>query len=617
LPDDAGFTVEERKQHRDPLADDDGVVRPDFVAKEGVRSKYQQWYRTMMFLRTWSTIYKLSQRSVQALTKMLAVVCGQYFTASMSRYVSSNALGLTKPGFIEYIACEVCHMLHVQCDAEQTSKGKDKGKKCGHVRRYKANLTSCPACLSRRRPEEESKAEGKEEKKDRRAPHETAAAKLCLRSKCDTPLFSEDGKPHRVYCYRPLSKRLAQLLARPGLEEACERWRRDRPADIIADITHGAIWQRFMDVRCRDAERCEKCRIGKKEECPVGGNHPRSRPFLSQPYGFGLVLNVDWFQPYEHVVYSVGVIYLTVGNIPREQRTSRENLILVGVMPGGKEADLDLDCYLEPLVDELLRMHPTGPGVRIATHRHQKKGVVVRAALVCVMSDLPAARKVSGYMNHNSLLGCGRCKRDWSAVEAVPVDRRAKVRPPRLPAPDVAVSEHERWGHLEGHVAMTSRASRRVGEAKKARTKKAKAKQTVVEKKKIWHRTYRLGKRRSDYSDRRCADAWRRAAEVTRPALARATGVKYSILSKLDYFKAARMTAPDPMHCLYMGVAKFTLRWLRDSKWKDGAEGKRALAAMQEVLDDMELPGDTCRILHKWESNMASINAAQCRPFVT
>ena len=30
--------------------------------------------------------------------------------------------------------------------------------------------------------------------------------------------------------------------------------------------------------------------------------------FLSAPNNYGLILNVDWFQPFEHITYSVGVI---------------------------------------------------------------------------------------------------------------------------------------------------------------------------------------------------------------------------------------------------------------------------------------------------------------------
>ena len=42
--------------------------------------------------------------------------------------------------------------------------------------------------------------------------------------------------------------------------------------------------------------------------------------FLVAPYSYLLTLNVDWFQPYKHIQYSVGSIYLTIQNLPREER---------------------------------------------------------------------------------------------------------------------------------------------------------------------------------------------------------------------------------------------------------------------------------------------------------
>ena len=34
--------------------------------------------------------------------------------------------------------------------------------------------------------------------------------------------------------------------------------------------------------------------------------------FLSAAFCYGLMLNIDWFQPYEPHTYSLGVIYLVV-----------------------------------------------------------------------------------------------------------------------------------------------------------------------------------------------------------------------------------------------------------------------------------------------------------------
>ena len=41
--------------------------------------------------------------------------------------------------------------------------------------------------------------------------------------------------------------------------------------------------------------------------------------FLSTPYSLAVMLNLDRFQPFSHVNYSVGVIYMVILNLPREE----------------------------------------------------------------------------------------------------------------------------------------------------------------------------------------------------------------------------------------------------------------------------------------------------------
>ena len=63
------------------------------------------------------------------------------------------------------------------------------------------------------------------------------------------------------------------------------------------------------------------------------------KPFLSSQdsQGLGLMLNVDWFQPFKHTTYSVGAVYLVIMNQPRSVRFKREQVIrvqkLVGLPP--------------------------------------------------------------------------------------------------------------------------------------------------------------------------------------------------------------------------------------------------------------------------------------------
>uniref|UniRef100_A0A1X7VGQ3 Uncharacterized protein n=1 Tax=Amphimedon queenslandica TaxID=400682 RepID=A0A1X7VGQ3_AMPQE len=65
-----------------------------------------------------------------------------------------------------------------------------------------------------------------------------------------------------------------------------------------------------------------------------------------------LILNIDWFNPYKHSPYSVGAIYLAVLNLPRSERYKIEKLF-VGIIPGPTEPSLNVNTYLQPLVDEL------------------------------------------------------------------------------------------------------------------------------------------------------------------------------------------------------------------------------------------------------------------------
>ena len=49
-----------------------------------------------------------------------------------------------------------------------------------------------------------------------------------------------------------------------------------------------------------------------------------AQSFLSEAGNLALMLNTDFFQPFKHVTYSLGAIYLTVMNLPRSIRNKQE-----------------------------------------------------------------------------------------------------------------------------------------------------------------------------------------------------------------------------------------------------------------------------------------------------
>ena len=146
---------------------------------------------------------------------------------------------------------------------------------------------------------------------------------------CDTLLLktakTKHGislQPFKKYLYRSLRSSMASLVSRASFLDKCEKWRNRLvrvPPSLLGDIHDGAVWKQFLS----------------------------SNEFnnLSSPFCYLLTLNVDWFQPFERNMYSLGAIYLTIQNLPRNLRYKPENILLVGIMPGPKEASCNINSY--------------------------------------------------------------------------------------------------------------------------------------------------------------------------------------------------------------------------------------------------------------------------------
>ena len=128
---------------------------------------------------------------------------------------------------------------------------------------------------------------------------------------------------------------------------------------------------------------------------------------FGQRHDFGVMLHVDWFQPYKRRKdKSVGAIYLVFVNLPREMRFQRENVILVGlILPFVKEPS-SLNSFLKPLVSELQSLWE---GVMRQTYESDTL-VLCRIALICAAANIPAARKLCGFLGHSARQGCSFCK---------------------------------------------------------------------------------------------------------------------------------------------------------------------------------------------------------------
>ena len=92
-----------------------------------------------------------------------------------------------------------------------------------------------------------------------------------------------------------LEASLKNLFMRQSFSKSFESRLNAKPIvpHAMADVIHGKMWSDFQGYN--------------------------DKPLLSDPYALGLMINFDFFQPYKHVPYSVGVIYLVIMNLPRNR----------------------------------------------------------------------------------------------------------------------------------------------------------------------------------------------------------------------------------------------------------------------------------------------------------
>jgi len=337
-------------------------------------------------------------------------------------------------------------------------------QKCLSIYTYKECLIRAPIISSRRCS---FVAYPQHPYPGKRHPCDSALLKPVEFSSGSTKLY-----PHSVYCYKSLKESLQTLLLKSDFVSNCQLWHENQIDEpILNNIYDGNIWKEFFNVT----------------ETPL-----INYSFSANKYSFGLSLNVDWFQPYSHTTYSMGALYITVLNLPRFLRYKRENVVLVGLIPGPHEPKNDINSFLKPLVDEL---QDFWAGVPLTVcNGNEKTTELVKSAVLCVTCDIPAGRKVCGILGHSANLGCSKC---------------LKVFPGQAGNKDYSGFDIINWPKRTNEYHRSS-----IEKISKCKTKT---------------------KRKDEESNYGC---------------------RYSYLLELDYFDPTRMLSIDPMHNLFLGTGK-------------------------------------------------------------
>lgn len=407
------------------------------------------------FISFMQASYQLSDMVVKLWLKFLAALFGVLGRISEVCHALAQALpsttykfhaftGSNDLNFTRYVVCRTCHHIYLYHQCVETG---NKSKRCS----FKAFPNH---------------------------PH------LRMRQPCNTLLLKTvelaSGRkllyPFMSYCYMSLTSSLSNLLQHPDFNSLCEEWRhRNVINGVLSDVYDGQVWkdfQKFEDV-----------------------------PFLSEPFSYALMINVDWFQPYTHTQYSIGAIYVTILNLPRHVRNKKCNIILIGIMPGPREPSKTMNSFIEPLIEELKEFWQ-GKNMKVHGFSSEK---LVRCALLSAACDLPAGRKLCGFLSYNACFGCTRCWKKFSGG---------------VGCQDFSGFDREKWS---------------------ART---------VEEHRDTADKLLLCNTKNELSE-----------------LESSTGFRITALLELPYFNPSRMLVIDPMHNLFLGTAKHFIKsiWLDQS----------------------------------------------------
>lgn len=267
-------------------------------------------------------------------------------------------------------------------------------------------------------------------------------------------------------------------------------------------------------------------------------------------------MNVDWFKPFAGgKTYSVGAIYLTIQNLPRNERYLRENIILVGLLPGPKEPSLTMNSYLTPLVKELLELWH-GVIITLKIPNSLPISIRIKAALSCCACDIPASKKVCGFLAHSATLGCNKCLKQFSHYQ----NSNGK------PCTDYSGFDRESWSM-----------------------------------------------RNSDIH-RQKADELLKEKTITSLKEAETTySLRYSVLLSLPYFDPIQFTVIDPMHNIYLGTGKHAFKvWVQNNLIT-----KRDMIKLEEQMENFVVPSNAGRLPTTISSGYGGFTANQWSNWIT
>ncbi|KAJ3575942.1 hypothetical protein NP233_g765 [Leucocoprinus birnbaumii] len=297
---------------------------------------------------------------------------------------TARKLFATDPGIVVYAACPKCHNLY----APDVKDGIEVyPSRCSYVR-----FPGKPPCSTR-------------------------LCKLGVRKGLSVRV------PIRPYAMQSFTSFLGGFYSRPGIESALRSTNHGLRADEpISDIGQSPGLRQLLDSD--------------------------GRVFLESEDEIRTIwsLSYDGFNPFHNKAAgksaSAGVLAMVCLSLPPELCYKRENIYLVGIIPGPKQPAGDaLNPYLTPLIDTLVQCYEQGTW--FTRTFEYPAGRRSKEALVPNIDDLPASRKISGSASHSARRFCSLCYLLKADINNI--DRTSKA---WSPVTEVVYRESaEKWRH--------------------------------------------------------------------------------------------------------------------------------------------------------------------------
>ncbi|XP_057443879.1 uncharacterized protein LOC130736038 [Lotus japonicus] len=208
---------------------------------------------------------------------------------------------------------------------------------------------------------------------------------------CGESRWQENKKknvvPNKVVRYFPIKPRLQRLFMSKQIADDM-KWHKHKRIDdgVMRHPADSLTWKRFDD----DHE-----------------------DFSSDPRNVRLGLASDGFNPFGimSTAYSVWPVVLIPYNLPPWLCMKQPNIILTLLISGPKSPGIDIDVYLQPLIDDLKELWDAGIETYDASSRQNFQ---LRAALLWTINDFPAYAMLSGWSTKGKL-ACPCCHSETSS----------------------------------------------------------------------------------------------------------------------------------------------------------------------------------------------------------